>query len=133
MPWANLLEFIIKYWVQVALGGITTAGGVMYKRITAQRKKDKLEADAARAEADARHKAVQAGVEALLADRLIQLQNYYRDKGYCPIRANLTKRTNKVRKERVEESYEKRKKLDRDVPTGRMGKGGAGDKSVTKE
>lgn len=30
------------------------------------------------------NKAVKKGVEALLADRLIQLHNYYYDKGYCP-------------------------------------------------
>jgi len=65
-------DFIIKYWVQILFGFITTAVGVAFKYISKLRK---------------RSKALETGVQALLRDRIISSCNYYFDKGYCPLYA----------------------------------------------
>ena len=71
-----MTDFIIKHWLTVLFGLITTGLGVGYRKLSVRVKKEKKAS-----------KAVQDGVEALLADRLIQLYNYYAEKGYCPIYA----------------------------------------------
>lgn len=76
MAWAEIRDFIIKYWLQLALGGITSAGGFLYRRLSKRIRMNK--------EAE---KAMQEGVVALLADRMTHLHNYYLDKGCCPIYA----------------------------------------------
>lgn len=76
MTWTQVGEFALKHWMTVFFGLATAACAAGYKRLAGRAKKDRQA-----------NKAVRAGVEALLADRMIQLHNYYADKGYCPIYA----------------------------------------------
>lgn len=69
-----MVDIIINYWTQMACAAIF---GYMLQLI----KKRKRESDA-----------IQAGVQAILRDRLINAYNHYVDKEYCPIyaRENIT-------------------------------------------
>jgi cbb3-type cytochrome oxidase subunit 3 len=76
MTWEEVVRFAAKHWLTVFFGVIWAVMMALLRRIGKRVKKDQ------KAE-----RAMQAGVEALLADRLIQLHNYYNDRGYCPIYA----------------------------------------------
>lgn len=71
-----MIDFVIKHWLTVLFGLVMTALSVGYQNLSKKIKRGKAES-----------KAVQAGVVALLADRIIQLYNYYAEQGYCPIYA----------------------------------------------
>lgn len=73
MTWAEIGDFIIRYWIQVALGGIVTAGGFLYRRLSKRLKKNRED-----------DKALKDGMLSILYDRLVQLYNHYDEKGYCP-------------------------------------------------
>lgn len=65
-------DFIYKYWIEFAFGSAITALGMAYKKL-----RKKL----------AKQAALELGIQALLRDRIIQIHNYYLDKGFCPIYA----------------------------------------------
>lgn len=71
-----MTDFIVKHWLTVAFGLVTTGFAAAYRHLAKRLKSDKAE-----------NEAVKEGVKALLADRLIQLHNLYTDRGYCPIYA----------------------------------------------
>jgi len=82
MSWAELGEFAIKHWLTVVFGLVSAGLTAAYRRLSSRVKKDRSAI-----------KAMQAGVEALLADRMIYLHNYYQDKGCCPIYAKRSAET----------------------------------------
>lgn len=61
-----MLEFIIKYWVQVLFGLVVSLIGVIYRRLVAYQKQQI---------------ALQDGMKALLHDRIIQKCKEYLDQG----------------------------------------------------
>ena len=68
-------DFILKYWLQVLFGAITTGLVAGYRKLY---KKNKELCD--------KNKAMEYGMRALLRDRIIQSYNHYHEeKGYCPI------------------------------------------------
>ena len=67
-----MIDFIIKYWVGVIMGGIVTGFTLIVKRIL----KDKKE-----------HCTIKNGIQALLRDRIIHSYNHYKEKDNCPIYA----------------------------------------------
>lgn len=67
-----MLEFIVKYWIEVFFGLICTGMGVIGKILYEQHKKNK---------------ALEKGVEALLRNGIVQTYNKWSEKGYCPIYA----------------------------------------------
>lgn len=69
-------EFITQYWIEVIFGFVTAGFGFGYKCL-AKRLKDGIE----------KQGAVEKGIQALLRDRIINLYNHYKDKGFCPIYA----------------------------------------------
>jgi hypothetical protein len=69
-------EWIIKYWVGVLFGLITTAGTVMFRKLNRNMNAKFREQEA-----------IKLGVQALLRDRIVQSYNYYMEKRYCPIYA----------------------------------------------
>lgn len=73
MTWADLWAKVLNEWIGYILAAMTGAFTLAYRRLSNRLKKHRTREDA-----------LEAGVEALLADRLIQLRNYYADRGYCP-------------------------------------------------
>lgn len=69
-------EWVIKYWVEVLFGLITTGLIAGYKRLYSKISEKTKEQDA-----------IKLGIQALLRDRIIQSYNHYQDKGFCPIYA----------------------------------------------
>lgn len=69
-------EWVIKYWVEVLFGLITTGLIAAYKRLYNKISEKTKEQDA-----------IKLGIQALLRDRIIQSYNHYQDKGFCPIYA----------------------------------------------
>lgn len=70
----NLWEFVLRHWLTVLFGvivGMFTAG---YRHLEKRMKKDR--------EAS---KAMQEGLNALLADRIIQWYSFYSERGFVPI------------------------------------------------
>ena len=65
-------DFVLKYWLQFAFGSAIAALGIAYNKL-----RKRL----------ARQAALEIGIQALLRDRIIQIHNYYLDKGHCPIYA----------------------------------------------
>lgn len=61
-------DFMIKYWVQEALAGITAGLGLIYSRIRKWRLEQEL---------------IKQGVIALLHDRLYQACQFFLQRGYC--------------------------------------------------
>ena len=73
MIWTDVVDAAQKHGLTVALGGIVSAGTWGYRCLS---KRLKHQRDTERA--------LEAGLEALLADRLIQMHNHYSERGYCP-------------------------------------------------
>lgn len=69
-----MTDFIVKHWLTVLFGFVTAALGAGYRNLS-QRVKKEREAG----------KAMQAGMVALLSDRLIQLHKLHTERGYCHI------------------------------------------------
>lgn len=67
-----MLEFVLKYWTEVGFGLVSTAMGIMYKKIKGYNKEQY---------------AIKLGIQALLRNEIIQIYNRNLDKGYCPIYA----------------------------------------------
>ena len=66
------MDWIIKYWVQAAFGGLLTAVGVLYRMFLGERKK---------------RKALENGVRAMLRNDIIKLADKYLDAGEIPVYA----------------------------------------------
>lgn len=71
-----MLEFIMKYWVEVAFTIITSGIGLGYRRLILRIQENSR-----------KQEAVEEGIQALLRDRIIQAYTGCMDKGYCPIYA----------------------------------------------
>ena len=69
-----LLDFIIKYWLQILFSGVLSALTFVIKKMSEDFKKEKLD-----------QKSIRLGVQAILRDRLIQSYNHHMGLGYCPI------------------------------------------------
>jgi len=72
----SMVEFIIKYWLEVGFGLIVLALTASVKYFHKQDKKRKLEQDA-----------IKKGIQALLRDSIINQYNKYAEKKYIPIYA----------------------------------------------
>lgn len=70
----DLYEFTVKHWLTALFGIISTILATGYRRTTRRFQKEKES-----------NKAVQAGLKALLADRITEIFIQYTEKGYCPI------------------------------------------------
>lgn len=73
VTWVAFIEFATKHWLTVLFGLVLTGITAAVQRLSKRMKKEK-DANAA----------IRRGVIALLADRMIQLHNYYDEKGHCP-------------------------------------------------
>lgn len=69
-------EWILKYWIEVLFGLITTCLFTGYKRLSNSISCKFKEQDA-----------IKLGIQALLRDRIIQSYNHYQEKECCPIYA----------------------------------------------
>lgn len=70
-----LAEIAIKYWVEFAFGIVVALLGGLYKKLSKQFKQEQE-----------KRKSVEAGLQALLRDRIVQAYNeYVIDKKPCPI------------------------------------------------
>ena len=69
-----MIEHIIKYWVNWAMGLIALGMLTLWRKV----RKDKQDQDATQ-------QAIQDGVKALLRDRIIQMYGICKSKGYCTI------------------------------------------------
>jgi hypothetical protein len=67
-------DWVIKYWLEIAFGLLTTFVVAGFKQVSKVLKKKVCEQDA-----------IKMGVQALLRDRIIQSYNHCMDKGRCPI------------------------------------------------
>lgn len=65
-------EWILKYWLEVLFGIISSGLFAGYKKLSGKLKEQD---------------AIKLGIRALLRDRIIQSYNHYQEKGYCPIYA----------------------------------------------
>lgn len=72
----RMTDFIVKHWLTVVFGLITTALGAGYKVLSNRVKREREE-----------NKAIKGGVKALLADRIMEIYHKHTDMGYCPIPA----------------------------------------------
>ena len=61
-------DFVVKYWVQEALAGITAGLGIIYNRVRKWRMEQEL---------------IKQAVLAILHDRLYQACRYHLGRGYC--------------------------------------------------
>jgi hypothetical protein len=73
MTWTDVLDTAQRHGITVALGGIVSAGTLAYRRLSSRSKQQKKTLSA-----------LEAGMIALLGDRLIQLHNHYQERGFCP-------------------------------------------------
>lgn len=71
-----MIEFIIKYWIEVVFSIILTGFGAAFRGLS-KRVSKRIE----------EQEAIKLGMQALLRDRIISAYNHYMDKGYCPIYA----------------------------------------------
>ena len=71
-----MLEIIVKYWVQWACGIGAAAIAAAFRYLLKRQKAS-----------DARQRATELGIQALLRDRIIQSYNHYTEKGWMPIYA----------------------------------------------
>lgn len=69
-------EWILKYWIEVLFGLITTGLIAGYKKLSSNISTKFKEQDA-----------IKLGIQALLRDRIIQSYNHYQERGCCPIYA----------------------------------------------
>lgn len=69
-----MIDFIIKYWLEMLFALITSGLSFGYKILA-----DKIR------ESSKKQEAIEEGIQALLRDRIIQAYNHYIEKGYCPI------------------------------------------------
>lgn len=67
-----MVDFIIKYWIEVLFGIILSGMGAIVKMLHSQHKKNK---------------ALENGVQALLRNGIVQSYNKWIEKEYCPIYA----------------------------------------------
>ena len=65
-------EFILRYWLGIAFGGIVTAGGAGFRYFHCKIKEQDT---------------IKEGLRALLRDRIVHAYNNYTDKEFCPIYA----------------------------------------------
>jgi hypothetical protein len=65
-------EWILRYWIEVLFGLISTGLFAGYRRLSSKVKEQD---------------AIKLGIQALLRDRIIQSYNHYQEKGFCPIYA----------------------------------------------
>jgi hypothetical protein len=63
-------EWILKYWIEVLFGLITTALIAGYRKLSRKIKEQD---------------AIKLGIQALLRNSIIQSYNHYMEKGFCPI------------------------------------------------
>ena len=71
-----IITYIYEHWVEWLFAIVIAVLGVGYRLIIKRMKEESLKSAAQN-----------AGIQALLRDRIIQAHNYYLDKGYCPIYA----------------------------------------------
>jgi hypothetical protein len=69
-------EWILRYWIEVLFGLITTGLIAGYKKLTHNISVKFKEQDA-----------IKLGIQALLRDRIVQCYNHYQEKECCPIYA----------------------------------------------
>ncbi len=67
-----MMDFIIKYWIEVLFGLVISGMGIIAKILYTQYLKSK---------------AIGKGVEALLRNGIVQTYNKWSERGYCPIYA----------------------------------------------
>ena len=72
-----MVDFIVKYWLEVAFGLIVAILTGLYRKLAKQLKEEQE-----------KRKAADDGLQALLRDRIVQAYNHYcLEKKYCPIYA----------------------------------------------
>ena len=76
-----MLEFIIKYWLEVIFSAILALIGYGYKKL----KKKQNEQDEKNQEQDRKNRAIENGVQALLRNELIRRYREYETKGEISI------------------------------------------------
>ena len=70
-----MVDFIVKYWLEVAFGLIVACLTALYRKLSKQMVEQRV-----------KQKAVEDGMQALLRDRIIGAYNHYAvDRGYCPV------------------------------------------------
>lgn len=69
-----MTEFILQYWTEMVFTLIISILGIGYKKLVQKLKEN-----------DKKQNAIEAGIEALLRDRIILVYNHYMEKGFCPI------------------------------------------------
>ena len=67
-----MIDFIMKYWLEVAFGLLLPFCGVLAKSFQARVKEQE---------------SIKEGLKALLRNEIIDKYNHYMEKGYCPIYA----------------------------------------------
>ena len=67
-----MVDFILRYWIEVLFGVVLSGMGIIVKILHGQYVKNK---------------AIGKGVEALLRNGIVQSYNKWSEKGYCPIYA----------------------------------------------
>lgn len=72
----RMTDFIVKHWLTVVFGLITTALGAGYKVLSNRVKREREE-----------NKAIKGGVKALLADRIMEIYDKHLDIGYFDVQA----------------------------------------------
>ena len=72
----EIFAYIGMHWVEWAFAVLAGATGILYRKMFKSIK-----------DTAARDKSIADGVQSILRDRIIQVYNYYKDKGYCPIYA----------------------------------------------
>lgn len=70
MDYHELLDFIIKYWLQFIFGGTIAMLGLGYRHLLKRWKK---------------FESVENGIQALLRNSIISLYNRQMERGFCPI------------------------------------------------
>lgn len=69
-----MTDFILKYWLEVVFSAILFIMGALLKKVMFELKCEMRE-----------HKAIKAGIHALLRDQLIRSYNYFMEKGELKI------------------------------------------------
>lgn len=69
-----MIDLIVRYWVEWALGIIATVLIALYRRIALRMKAEQ-----------SKNEAIQDGMRALLRDRIIILHDKYMERGTCPV------------------------------------------------
>lgn len=69
-----MLDFILKYWIEIFFTIVVSGFGFTYKKIVEKIK-----------EGERKQVAIEEGIQALLRERIIQNYNIHMDKGFCTI------------------------------------------------